>query len=56
MTLSIWLLLHATLGTYLLVRPIAVAAISLLACTGSVTVFLGVLRRLGQQTRAVHTR
>jgi hypothetical protein len=54
-TLSIWLLLSVTLGTYLLVRPIAVAVISVLAFTCSVALFLRALRRLGLQARADHT-
>jgi intracellular septation protein A len=54
-TLSIWLLLSVPLGTYLLVRPIAVAAISVLAFTCSVALFLRALRRLGLQVRADRT-
>ncbi|WP_235031040.1 VC0807 family protein [Nonomuraea solani] len=54
-TLSIWLLLSATLGTYLLIRPITVALISVLAFTCSVTLFLRALRHLGLQTRTDHT-
>ncbi|PRX59026.1 intracellular septation protein A [Nonomuraea fuscirosea] len=51
-TVSIWLLLSATLGTYLLVRPIAVATISVLAFTCSVTLFLRVLRHLDLHPRS----
>jgi hypothetical protein len=45
-TMSIWLLLHQSIRTYLLVRTSAVAVISGLAVTVSIFAFRRVLRRL----------
>ncbi|MBO3751734.1 hypothetical protein J5X84_37160 [Streptosporangiaceae bacterium NEAU-GS5] len=53
-TLSIWLLLHQPIGTYLLVRPLAVAVISCLAFAASVGAFRRVLQRLGAEHTAGH--
>jgi hypothetical protein len=47
-TVSIWLLLHQSVGTYLLVRTTAVAVITGLAVAISVYAFRRVLRRLHQ--------
>ncbi|MEV5408478.1 VC0807 family protein [Thermopolyspora sp. NPDC052614] len=49
-TMSIWLLLHESVGTYLLVRTSAVAVVSTLAVTFSVIAFRRVLRRLHAET------
>jgi len=51
-TVSIWLLLHQSLGTYLLVRTAAVAAISGMAIGFSIWAFRRVLRRLHHDTPA----
>jgi intracellular septation protein A len=45
-TFSIWLLLHESIETYVLVRPVAVAVISGLAFLGSVGAFRQILHRL----------
>jgi hypothetical protein len=52
-TVSIWLLLHQSIGTYLLVRTAAVAVISGLAFLGSAWAFRRVLHRLHAETPAV---
>jgi hypothetical protein len=57
-TLSIWLLLSQPIGTYLLVRPTAVAVISCAAFAGSVGAFRHVLHRLAVELagdRAIQT-
>jgi Protein of unknown function (DUF3159) len=51
-TVSIWLLLHQSIDTYLLVRTAAVAAISGLAFLGSAWAFRRVLHRLHTETPA----
>lgn len=51
-TVSIWLLLHQSIGTYLLVRTATVAAISGLAFLGSAWAFRRVLHRLHTETPA----
>jgi hypothetical protein len=50
--MSIWLLLHQSIGTYLLVRTTAVAIISSLAFAGSVWAFRRMLHRLHAETPA----
>ncbi|MEZ0076777.1 VC0807 family protein [Planotetraspora sp. GP83] len=50
-TVSIWLLLHESIGTYLLIRTTAVAVISSLAFVGSAWAFRRVLQRLHTETR-----
>lgn len=50
--MSIWLLLHQSLGAYLLVRTAAVAVVSGLAVAFSVLAFRQVLRRLHAETPA----
>jgi hypothetical protein len=50
--MSIWLLLHQSIGTYLLVRTGAVAVVSTLAVTFSIVAFRRVLRRLHAETPA----
>ncbi|MCG5218999.1 VC0807 family protein [Streptosporangium sp. KLBMP 9127] len=49
---SIWLLLHQSVGTYLLVRTAAVAVISGLAVSVSIYAFRRVLRKLHHDTPA----
>jgi hypothetical protein len=53
-SLSIWLLLHQSIGTYLLVRPLAVTVISCVAFAASVAAFRRVLRRLGADHAVEH--
>ncbi|MCT9929242.1 DUF3159 domain-containing protein [Planotetraspora sp. A-T 1434] len=50
-TVSIWLLLHQSIGSYLLIRTTAVAVISSLAFVGSAWAFRRVLQRLHSETR-----
>lgn len=50
--MSIWLLLHQSIGTYLLVRTSAVAVVSGLAVAFSVIAFRRVLRRLTTEASA----
>jgi hypothetical protein len=54
-TVSIWLLLHQSIGTYLLVRTTVVAVISGLAFVGSAWAFRRVLHRLHTETPAAST-
>ncbi|GAA4563792.1 VC0807 family protein [Planotetraspora kaengkrachanensis] len=51
-TVSIWLLLHQSIETYLLVRTAAVATISTVAFLGSAWAFRRVLQRLHAETPA----
>ncbi len=51
-TVSIWLLLHQSIGTYLLVRTTVVAVISGLAFAGSAWAFRRVLHRLNTEAPA----
>ncbi|WP_327044523.1 DUF3159 domain-containing protein [Microbispora sp. NBC_01189] len=52
-SVSIWLLLHQSIGTYLLVRTTAVAVITGIAFLASVWAFRRVLRRLHTEAPAV---
>ncbi|GAA4595249.1 hypothetical protein GCM10023194_64200 [Planotetraspora phitsanulokensis] len=52
-TVSIWLLLHQSIETYLLVRTAAVATISGIAFVGSAWAFRRVLGRLHAETPAI---
>ena len=52
-TMSIWLLLHESVGDYLIIRTIAVAVVSGLAFLGSVWAFRRVLRRLHTEAPAI---
>ncbi|RGA02814.1 DUF3159 domain-containing protein [Microbispora triticiradicis] len=52
-SVSIWLLLHQSIGTYLLVRTTAVAVITGIAFLASVWAFRRVLRRLHTEAPAI---
>jgi hypothetical protein len=52
-TVSIWLLVHQSVGTYLLVRTAAVAVITGLAFLGSAWAFRRVLQRLHVESPAI---